>query len=569
MDNTLDSLARELAHIKPRPRDEDERRRDVADEMSLLPLLQAPLPLPLALAALRWGKPGQAQPVPESGRSLVKPEAPDDVATGKLSQAPEVAFTLGGLPKTQLAASMRDIASLRMEDGLDRVLHWGKAGQAQPVPEGGRSLVKPEAPDEVATGKLSQAPEVAFSLGGLPKTQLAASMRDIASPRMEDGLDWVLHRGKAGQAQPVPEGGRSLVKPEAPDEVATGKLSQAPEVAFSLGGLPKTQLAASMRDIASPRMEDGLDWVLHRGKAGQAQPVPEGGRSLVKPEAPDEVATGKLSQAPEVAFTLSGLPKTQLAASMRDIASPRIEDGLDRVLHRGKAGQAQPVPEGGRSLVKPEAPDEVATGKLSKAPTEPSTMDKLYQVPVSPLAGKVLGGGDAPVVQRADLEQASAGVPAKAITRFAWQAGPTRPALAASTVVRMEAGERKPRHESAVPPLRVLPLAPHIAPHGRGEPAAGRKDYVRHELAPTQTVSGPPTLQSGLTYRFSSWGGEHAVTVQGPAGGSLLLQPSDALVAQRLSEQWQSGNPQQWQLARDSGEGREQRQPQQHEEDEA
>ncbi|MEJ8675058.1 type III secretion system needle length determinant, SpaN/EivJ family [Chromobacterium amazonense] len=88
--------------------------------------------------------------------------------------------------------------------------------------------------------------------------------------------------------------------------------------------------------------------------------------------------------------------------------------------------------------------------------------------------------------------------------------------------------------------------------------------------AKASMVSGAVSAtQNGLTYQFRLWGNEHSVTVQGTLSGSLLLQPSDVLVAQRLGEQWQSGNPQQWQLARDGGEGRGQQQPQRDEEDES
>jgi hypothetical protein len=86
----------------------------------------------------------------------------------------------------------------------------------------------------------------------------------------------------------------------------------------------------------------------------------------------------------------------------------------------------------------------------------------------------------------------------------------------------------------------------------------------------TVPIADAPMMQpSGLTYRFTRWGAEHAVTVQGPTSGALLLQPSDSLVTQQLSAQWQSGEPQRWQLARDGSEGREQRHQQQNEEDEA
>lgn len=82
-----------------------------------------------------------------------------------------------------------------------------------------------------------------------------------------------------------------------------------------------------------------------------------------------------------------------------------------------------------------------------------------------------------------------------------------------------------------------------------------------------QGAEVPVKQPNGLTYRFTRWGAEHTVTVQGSSGGNLLLQPSDSVVTQQLSEQWQSGHPQKWQLARDGEEGRNPHQ-QQHEDEE-
>lgn len=82
-----------------------------------------------------------------------------------------------------------------------------------------------------------------------------------------------------------------------------------------------------------------------------------------------------------------------------------------------------------------------------------------------------------------------------------------------------------------------------------------------------QGAEVPVKQPNGLTYRFTRWGAEHTVTVQGSTGGNLLLQPSDSVVTQQLSEQWQSGHPQKWQLARDGGEERNPHQ-QQHEDEE-
>lgn len=82
-----------------------------------------------------------------------------------------------------------------------------------------------------------------------------------------------------------------------------------------------------------------------------------------------------------------------------------------------------------------------------------------------------------------------------------------------------------------------------------------------------QSAEVPVKQPNGLTYRFTRWGAEHTVTVQGTTGGNLLLQPSDSVVTQQLSEQWQSGHPQKWQLVRDEGEERNPHQ-QQHEDEE-
>ncbi|WP_175743436.1 type III secretion system needle length determinant, SpaN/EivJ family [Burkholderia ambifaria] len=152
-------------------------------------------------------------------------------------------------------------------------------------------------------------------------------------------------------------------------------------------------------------------------------------------------------------------------------------------------------------------------------------------------------------------------------------AAPEQAALASSESALPHSVERNPRPD-ALPlqggPAQSTPssrLTPSPSPQARQEAAPGMPRHARSARA--HAVDAP---QSGLTYRFSCWGGEHAVTVQAPVNGVLLLQPSDALVAQRLSEQWQSGNPQQWQLVRDDGkggEGGEQWRPPQQEEDEA
>ncbi|WP_279205322.1 type III secretion system needle length determinant, SpaN/EivJ family [Obesumbacterium proteus] len=116
-------------------------------------------------------------------------------------------------------------------------------------------------------------------------------------------------------------------------------------------------------------------------------------------------------------------------------------------------------------------------------------------------------------------------------------------------------------------------MAPHLTPQWMAKTSprvqGDSTNVTPHRAAVySQTTEILNTEQSGLTYRFSRWGGDFAVAVQGQTGGTLLLQPSDAYVAHRLSEQWQSGNPQKWQLARDGSEENKQRQQHKREGDE-
>lgn len=92
------------------------------------------------------------------------------------------------------------------------------------------------------------------------------------------------------------------------------------------------------------------------------------------------------------------------------------------------------------------------------------------------------------------------------------------------------------------------------APAAKKTPPQSRQAAVEPEKSP-----------SGMNFRFQSWGEAHAVKITaetGPSGWQLQLQPSDSLVSQRLSEQWASGNPQQWRLLPGDGEGRRDAPPQ-------
>ncbi|WP_434626732.1 SpaN/EivJ family type III secretion system needle length determinant [Chromobacterium sp. CV08] len=114
---------------------------------------------------------------------------------------------------------------------------------------------------------------------------------------------------------------------------------------------------------------------------------------------------------------------------------------------------------------------------------------------------------------------------------------------------------RKPETEAAPAAAPVRAEAARIdAPQVPAE--APRQPKPQPQTAPAAPQAAPAPEASGLTYRFQSWGATHAVTVQAtPGSAQLTLQPSDSLVQQRLGEQWQSGNPQQWNLAGDGRDG--------------
>ncbi|HID7510677.1 TPA: type III secretion system needle length determinant, SpaN/EivJ family [Enterobacter hormaechei] len=131
---------------------------------------------------------------------------------------------------------------------------------------------------------------------------------------------------------------------------------------------------------------------------------------------------------------------------------------------------------------------------------------------------------------------------------------------------RVKTHEKRACDEGTVSILPVSQPVPFSSLRQRIEAQVAMSSYS----PVTVSIADTPRMQpSGLTYRFTRWGAEHTVTIQGQTGGALLLQPSDPLVTQQLSAQWQSGDPQKWQLARDGSEGREQRHQQQNEEDEA
>ncbi|SUX55956.1 antigen presentation protein SpaN [Chromobacterium vaccinii] len=172
---------------------------------------------------------------------------------------------------------------------------------------------------------------------------------------------------------------------------------------------------------------------------------------------------------------------------------------------------------------------------------------------------------------KADNRQALAIAPAPAsappVSDWRPAAEPSSmPAPLSSPARRPAAAPRKPPEATpdvmayAAAGSQALPLRPREAGPEPLLPSAKRKSAP---AKPADAESEP--APSGLSYRFQRWAGEHAVTIQTQAGATglqLQLLPSDSLVQQRLSEQWQSGNPQQWSLGRDGGEKRQDPQPQ-------
>ncbi|UTH74104.1 type III secretion system needle length determinant, SpaN/EivJ family [Chromobacterium sp. IIBBL 290-4] len=159
--------------------------------------------------------------------------------------------------------------------------------------------------------------------------------------------------------------------------------------------------------------------------------------------------------------------------------------------------------------------------------------------------------------------------------------------------------------ESAEQSPRGLTREAGLIPETRGADAPSRKSERAHELEPggfeagvwgprpalsrgskseapqspaakklppqSRQAAEPDKSPSGMNFRFQSWGEEHAVKItaeNSPSGWQLQLQPSDSLVSQRLSEQWASGDPQQWRLLQGEGEGRRDAPPRQGETEE-
>ncbi|WP_374424698.1 type III secretion system needle length determinant, SpaN/EivJ family [Chromobacterium sp.] len=165
--------------------------------------------------------------------------------------------------------------------------------------------------------------------------------------------------------------------------------------------------------------------------------------------------------------------------------------------------------------------------------------------------------------------------PAAALTPAAPKAQHSESAAPMSGPASIAAREGGDARKSEAAPVGAVAAPPQpqaqataTPPREAAPPARPRQDAAPAQPAPS-APSAPEPAQPGLTYRFQRWGGEHAVNVQSQPGGVLSLQPSDSLVQQRLGEQWQSGNPQQWQMARDDGREQGRQQPQRDEEEDA
>lgn len=170
-----------------------------------------------------------------------------------------------------------------------------------------------------------------------------------------------------------------------------------------------------------------------------------------------------------------------------------------------------------------------------------------------------------PDIESAQIRRLEMSLPSSVSTAPALSRMETSDKRAQSVLSRMEASDKRAHAEGAV---SILPVSQPVQFSSMRQPIEIQTAMSSHMPVAAQAVEVPMMQPSGLTYRFTRWGAEHAVTVQGQTGGAFLLQPSDSLVTQQLSAQWQSGEPQKWQLARDGSEGREQSHQQKNEEDE-
>lgn len=323
-------------------------------------------------------------------------------------------------------------------------------------------------------------------------------------------------------------------------------------------------------------------------------------RELVrqKPQSRDEK---KHKDSEAVALPIWHAPP--MPAALRNVMQGSIKASA-KLEHQAGAGTAGKAADAGRSQEAQTVPDGLARGDVLRAvraraasvrqqgqlpaqaashtasDTAPHTASHKASHKAAPRieAGMVTGSAagaasEAALIQAPDMKHKVAAV-----------ADSVSPAAAPGASTQAESAHRPAKDatgEEAMASLQSLPNQLKQAPLQQASQPAPAQPSTRAALmkmaASAKVGDDSPAspavagTQDGMTYRFRSWGNEHSVTVQGQADGSMLLQPSNTLVAHRLDQQWQSGNPQQWNLARENGhQGGQQQQHQQHDaEDEA
>lgn len=264
------------------------------------------------------------------------------------------------------------------------------------------------------------------------------------------------------------------------------------------------------------------------GKRGQA-PLGDG-------ERPSADARGKTAAGPQGLRAAAAALAAEHAASLTPAADAPVKVGAQTL---GALFKAEPAPR----------KTEHAPAKGEAAP--PGAAARVEASIAMPTATPTPHGRSAPKADAA----APAPAPTPAVTREGGEA---------------RKNETAPAAAAPIAPQQAQASAPATPPRDTAPPARPRQDPTPAQAQTTlSAASAPEPAQPGLTYRFQRWGGEHAVNVQSQPGGVLSLQPSDSLVQQRLGEQWQSGNPQQWQMARDDGREQGRQQPQRDEEEDA
>ncbi|MEO2215489.1 type III secretion system needle length determinant, SpaN/EivJ family [Chromobacterium vaccinii] len=443
--------------------------------------------------------------------------------------------TLPSLPGKGEAAGRRSSAAQIDEPHLEAKLEPSPRGKNQENDVVGASL-----PATASSTPPQRLPAPAEEPPVLSRPQTTE-----AAPRIDAGLPAQPLR-LAGEriAERPPSQGRPLpVAVESPNMVPTPR-----------GSAPATR-STQLRELISS----------HGGREPDAPPVVS---------VADKPAAGSASPL----FAADSRPAMEApAAGTASHAEPVLERKLSPRAEKtaeappaGDAREARRASHDAGSAMSSSAPAEgAAVGRQTQS--EPMPQPKLAPDGL-PAASEVLPqpAWEHPLA-KADNRQALAIAPAPA---SAPPVSDWRPAAAPSSMPgpspqparRVAAAPRKP--SEATPDVmaygaagnQVLPLRPREAEPEPLLPSAKRKS-APVKPAETEPAPAPP----GLSYRFQRWGGEHAVTIQtqvGTAGLQLQLLPSDSLVQQRLSDQWQSGNPQQWSLGRDGGEKRQDPQPQ-------